>query len=488
MTQWNDILASVEPISFGGTGNPVITDVTGDSRSIVPGSLYVSIHGFKQNGDAYIADAVARGAAAVISENLQPDCRVPWAQVSNVRKLAGVLSRKVWNVDTAQTLFVGITGTNGKTTTAYLFQKLLSLMFGSESVWMFGTVAYSVGSQTTDAVRTTPESSDIFRSIGRATVKPRAVVMEVSSHALALDRVAGLQYDCAIWTNLTQDHLDFHTTMEDYYLTKKRLFVSYLNERGRAVINIDDIWGRRLAYELAYLNPVTYGQAQNAVITMKTITCTQDTTELDICLDGTPVHFSSRLAGEFNAYNMTALVAGAYALSIDINTIQRCFDVMGNVPGRMDKVPSPAGCSVYVDYAHTPDALENVLSTARAITPGKLVCVFGCGGDRDKTKRQLMAKAVVNHCDEVIVTSDNPRSENPQTIINEILRGIPLDFPHVAIADRKEAIHKGLRELRTGDCLIVAGKGHETYQEIKGVRYPFDDKAVIAEYFAAGKM
>jgi UDP-N-acetylmuramoyl-L-alanyl-D-glutamate--2,6-diaminopimelate ligase len=220
---------------------------------------------------------------------------------------------------------------------------------------------------------------------------------------------------------------------------------------------------------------------------MDAIACTQQGTALDISLNGTPVHFSSRLSGHFNAYNMTALIAGAYALSIDVNTIQRCFDAIDNVPGRMERVNVNSDFSVYVDYAHTPDALENVLSTARALTANKLVCVFGCGGDRDKTKRPLMGQAVAKHCDEAIVTSDNPRSENPQTIINEILRGIPLDFPHVAIADRKEAIYKGLRELRIGDCLVVAGKGHETYQEIKGVRHSFDDHAVIAEFFAEGK-
>jgi UDP-N-acetylmuramoyl-L-alanyl-D-glutamate--2,6-diaminopimelate ligase len=487
MMQWNVLLATIEPISFGGIGNPDILDVTADSRSVVFGSLYVSIHGFKQNGDAYIADAVARGAVAILSEQPQPDCGVPWAQVRSTRMQLGLASRRVWNVSTAETLFVGITGTNGKTTTAYLFQKLLSLTFGSDAVWMYGTVAYSVNNKKTDALRTTPESSDIFRAIGKAENKPSAVVMEVSSHALVLNRIAGLNYDCAVWTNLTQDHLDFHTTMEAYYQAKKILFTSYLNERGRAVINIDDVWGRRLADELAELKPVTYGQADDAVVRMDAIACTQQGTDLDIRLNGTPVHFSSRLSGHFNAYNMTALIAGAYALSIDVNTIQRCFDAIDNVPGRMERVNVGSDFSVYVDYAHTPDALENVLSTARALTAGKLVCVFGCGGDRDKTKRPLMGQAVANHCDEAIVTSDNPRSENPQTIINEILRGIPLDFPHVAIADRKEAIYKGLRELRIGDCLIVAGKGHETYQEIKGVRHPFDDHAVIAEFFAEGK-
>jgi UDP-N-acetylmuramoyl-L-alanyl-D-glutamate--2,6-diaminopimelate ligase len=308
--------------------------------------------------------------------------------------------------------------------------------------------------------------------------------MEVSSHALALDRVAGLTYDCAIWTNLTQDHLDFHKTMEDYYQAKKLLFTGYIKKGGRAVINIDDPWGKRLAGELPHIEIATYGWSEGARVRIVEGVSSPNGTDITLQTEAGRLHFSSKLSGHFNIYNMTALVTGALSLSINVKVIERCFQTMETVPGRMERVPLSAGYSVFVDYAHTPDALVNVLSTARNFTQGRLVCVFGCGGDRDKTKRPLMAEAVTQHCDEAIITSDNPRGENPLSIMRDIVQGIPLDFPHVTIADRREAIRKAIREARPGDCIIVAGKGHEDYQEIKGVRRHFDDRETVVELFA----
>jgi UDP-N-acetylmuramoyl-L-alanyl-D-glutamate--2,6-diaminopimelate ligase len=275
--------------------------------------------------------------------------------------------------------------------------------------------------------------------------------------------------------------------MEDYYMAKKKLFVEYLSGRGHAIINIDDPWGKRLSQELGNVRQVTYGKAEDARIRILQAKSTGQYTEITLNVDGDTVRLSSRLAGYFNVYNMTALVAGAHALSIDINTVERSFETMDTVPGRMERVGIEADFSVFVDYAHTPDALDNMLESARRLARGRLVCVFGCGGDRDKTKRPLMAKAVARHCDEAIITSDNPRNEKPEAIIEDILKGIPLDFPHAVVIDRKEAIQKALAAARAGDCLVVAGKGHEDYQEIGNVRRHFDDREIIIELFAEAK-
>ncbi len=470
-----------------GSGDPDISDVFCDSRTIVPGSLYVGIPGFKQNGDAFIADAIARGASAILSENPQPACTVPWAQVPDVRKNLGLVSRAVHGIDLSQTLFVGITGTNGKTTTAYLFKQLLAQLFGDPAVWMFGTIKYSAGDSDAAAQRTTPESSDIFRRMGRSPKRPQAVVMEVSSHALALDRIAGLSFDCAVFTNLTHDHLDFHKSMEEYYRAKKRLFTDFSGGRRGFAVNIDDPWGRRLASELDAGNLVTYGVSEDARVRLASSRCTGDATTIDCVIGNRTERFSSKLAGRFNAYNMTALVAGAVALSIDMSDVRKCFETIATVPGRMERVETGAEFSIFVDYAHTPDALENVCATARDLTDNQLICVFGCGGDRDAAKRPLMAAAVARHCDEAIITSDNPRSEKPEAIIRDIVRGMPLDFPHTVIVDRMEAIRKAMRIAQKGDCVIIAGKGHEDYQEICGRRHHFDDREAVVEAYAEAR-
>jgi UDP-N-acetylmuramoyl-L-alanyl-D-glutamate--2,6-diaminopimelate ligase len=480
---WNDLIKDLPADERGGTGNPEVTDVTCDSRSVVPGSLYVSIPGFRVHGDSFIRRAIESGACAVLSENNQDGCGVVWAKASPTRKYLGPLTRRVLGVDLSDIMLVGITGTNGKTTTAYLFRKLLSQRQPEDRVWLFGTIHYVTAGSAKAAHNTTPEAAEIFRDIHGAENSPKAIVMEVSSHSLALDRVEGLAYDCALFTNLTQDHLDFHGTMEAYYQAKKILFTSHLKNTGKAVINIDDGWGKRLASELPAGRVVTFGADRAAAVRILSSSCTWDRTEIDIALEDHRYRFGSRLAGSFNVYNMTALCAGAYSLGIGMDAVARCFEEIVTVPGRLEKVPLDAPYSVFVDYAHTPDALDNVLSTAAKLTRGRLVCVFGCGGDRDTTKRPLMAEAVARHADEAIVTSDNPRSEPPQAIIDAICAGIPLDFPHQVVVDRREAIRRAIRIVGPSDCLVIAGKGHEDYQEIKGVRHHFDDREEVVLAF-----
>jgi UDP-N-acetylmuramoyl-L-alanyl-D-glutamate--2,6-diaminopimelate ligase len=472
--------AGLPVIEAGGGGVADIVGITCDSRAVTKGDLFVAIPGTKVQGDVYIAEAVRRGAAAVVSGNKLAGVSVPWAQVDNPRRALGLLGKALWEVNVDSMRFVGITGTNGKTTTAHLYTKLFEQRFTTERVWMFGTIDFKIGAESVPASHTTPEALDVFRLIGGVAggKRPQAVVMEVSSHSLALDRVAGLAFDVAVFTNLTQDHLDFHQNMENYYQAKKRLFTDFLKKDGCSVINIDDPCGRRLAGEVGG-NRMTFGKSDDADIRIVDAECSWEGTAVTLDARGKRLRVRSALRGHFNVFNLTGLCAGAMALAFDTAEIERACAEMETVPGRMDRVTIEAPFSVIVDYAHSPDALVNILRTSRPLTQGRLICVFGCGGDRDRTKRPLMGNAVAEFSDEAVVTSDNPRGERPEAIINEILAGIPLDFPHTVIGDRRQAIRKALEIAHPGDCIVIAGKGHETYQEIKGVKHPFNDKEIV---------
>ncbi|MCL2688563.1 MAG: UDP-N-acetylmuramoyl-L-alanyl-D-glutamate--2,6-diaminopimelate ligase [Chitinispirillia bacterium] len=476
----------------GGAADPVVSDIVYDSRRVKAGSVYVAISGHKADGNSFIISAQKAGAVAIISENCQKvlNDNIPWAVVPCAREAVGILGRTFFDVDTSEFISAGITGTNGKTTTAYLFETLFDTLYGKEYSWMFGTVENSFGLNKISASHTTPESLDLFRYISQADLKPKSVVMEVSSHSLTLKRVAGMNYDLAVWTNLTQDHLDFHSSMEEYYQAKKLLFTQYVKQNGKGAINIDDEYGRRLYRELqsqvsllSFASLLTYGKSEDAQVRIVDYKCDWDGCSVDISYNGQQFSFKSTLRGFFNIYNMTALICGGFALNISHNVISDALAQASAVPGRMDKVDINAPFTVVVDYAHTPDALVNILKTSRDLTQGRLTCVFGCGGDRDKTKRPLMAKAVAENCDQTVITSDNPRTEKPRAIIDDIVRAVPLDFPHIVIEDRREAIKCALQNARSGDCIVIAGKGHENYQEIFGVRHHFDDKEVVTEIY-----
>ena len=479
--KWLELIKSFEVKNQGGRGNPIVSDIIYDSRLITQGSVFMAIPGFNLRGDTFINDAVKKGAVAVVTENPQPDCEVPWVQVSDPRRLLGRFARKLWNINFDNMVTVGITGTNGKTTTTGFYHSLYKNIYGSKASWMFSTVTYKLGDRTEDALRTTPEASDLLRFIGTAEETPKALTMEVSSHALELHRVEGFLFDIAVWTNLSQDHLDFHGTMDSYYNAKKKLFKDNLKSKGIAVINIDDKWGEKLSAELSGVTQITYGFSDNADMKIVDSKTNWSGTEIDITFNGKDMHFRSHLAGFFNVYNMAALVTGAAATGISEFDIQKSFDSIQSIPGRMERVDIPTEFYVIVDYAHTPDALESVLSAAGSLTSGRNICVFGCGGGRDKIKRPLMAEAVARNCDEAIVTTDNPRSEAPERIIDDILEGMPLDFPHHVIPIRREAIKKAMEIAKKGDCIVIAGKGHENYQEINGVRHHFDDREVAIE-------
>jgi UDP-N-acetylmuramoyl-L-alanyl-D-glutamate--2,6-diaminopimelate ligase len=476
--------ADIRILNKGGDGNPDIQDICYDSRKITQQSVYVAIPGTKVHGDSFIKDAISKGAVAIISENQHSELNIPWVQCKDIRAKLGILGCTLWNVKSEEMDMVGITGTNGKTTTAHLYQALLKQKINHDQVWMFGTIEFHIGAKRISATHTTPETIEICKSIGSEEKRPLGLVMEVSSHSLALDRVGGLLFNIAVWTNLTQDHLDFHKNMENYYLAKKKLFTNYLKNDGVAVVNIDDPWGLRLVNEVSDRTIITYGKDSNADFRILSWSCDWDGGKVSIVHQGTTYTYSSSLRGFFNIYNMTSMIAGAMAKGYTSEIIQNAFDSIETVAGRMDRVTIDANFAVVVDYAHTPDALVNILTTARPLTKGKLICVFGCGGDRDRTKRPIMGGVVAEHADEAVVTSDNPRSERPVAIIDEICDGIPLDFPHVSIADRKSAIKYALSRAEEGDCIIIAGKGHEDYQEISGVKHHFNDKEVVAELYS----
>jgi UDP-N-acetylmuramoyl-L-alanyl-D-glutamate--2,6-diaminopimelate ligase len=480
---WQELTANFEVVESGGKGNPMVGDIVYDSREVSEESVFVAIPGVKHNGETFIDRAVESGACAVISQSSQPRLSVPWVKVRDARVALGTAAKALWDTGRDITT-VGITGTNGKTTTAVLVRSLLSgTLAQPDSVWLYGTVGYCYDGATHQAPTTTPAAADMLRQIARARTHPSALVMEVSSHALQLDRVAGLDYDVAVWTNLTQDHLDFHRTVEEYYQAKQRLFTRYLKDGGYAVINTDDPWGRKLSASLTGKEQISYGEGEDARVRVLDWRGDLEGSVATVAIDGSRQQFRTPLFGAFNRYNLAALCAVARALSLDPGQIQSALDSVERIPGRMERVRPPHEFAAIVDYAHTPDALDKALATAREITPGRLICVFGCGGDRDRTKRPLMARAVARYSDQAIVTSDNPRSENPERIIDEILTGMPLDFACEVCVDRREAIGKALALAGEGGCVVIAGKGHEDYQEIQGMRHHFDDREVVREEY-----
>ncbi|MBN2188407.1 MAG: UDP-N-acetylmuramyl-tripeptide synthetase, partial [Chitinispirillaceae bacterium] len=344
--------AGLKTISTGGSGNPYITDISCDSRTVKKGGLFVAISGIEKQGDAYIADAVRRGALAVVSSKTCAGVSVPWVQTENPRRALGQLGKTLWGVDVGALRLVGITGTNGKTTTAHLFLKLFEQQFGAEGVWMFGTIDYHLGKERAAASHTTPEALEVFRLIGATAEnrRPRAVVMEISSHSLALDRVAGFAFDAAVFTNLTQDHLDFHHTMEDYYQAKKRLFADFLKKDGWSVINIDDPYGSRLAQEIGGGHRMTFGRSADADVRIVGDDCSWDGAVVELEAQGKRLRLRSALRGRFNVYNLTGLCAGAMALGFDAAEIERACAAVETVPGRMERVALDAPFSVIVDY------------------------------------------------------------------------------------------------------------------------------------------
>jgi UDP-N-acetylmuramoyl-L-alanyl-D-glutamate--2,6-diaminopimelate ligase len=477
----------------GGPAEPV-TGIAYDSRVVEPGNVFVALKGQHADGTSFARQAIQRGAIAVVSEQQRPhDVHATWVTTTDARVSLALLADAFFRHPSGDMRLVGITGTNGKTTTAYLMASIFEA--AGIRCGLLGTVAYRTGPDEQDvrpAERTTPEAPDVQAMLREMVDRRcRAGVMEVSSHALALHRVDGTTFAAGVFTNLTRDHLDFHVDMEDYFQAKRRLF-EMLAHDAPSVLNIDDPRGASLVG--AGGRPLTYAIGRPADVTPRPISFSLKGLVFDVRTPGGVVAIKSQLVGRPNVYNILAAVATATALGLPFDAIERGVRDLAGVPGRFELVSEPQDhVTVVVDYAHTDDALRNLLETARPLAPGRLITVFGCGGDRDRTKRPLMGAVAGRLSDVIVVTSDNPRSEDPGRIIEEVQRGITADTRRaegqrlMTIVDRRAAIQKAVEIARPGDLVLIAGKGHEKYQVIGDRTLPFDDVAVAREALARRK-
>jgi UDP-N-acetylmuramoyl-L-alanyl-D-glutamate--2,6-diaminopimelate ligase len=461
-----------------GTRAPEI-EITGlaySSDRVAPGTLFFCVPGFTSDGHDFAPEAVKRGAAALVCER-PLGLGVPEVVVPDVRAAMGPIAARFFDDPTAELRVVGITGTNGKTTTAFLLRELLEA--GGVQTGLLGTVRYVVGGREEPVERTTPEAIDVQASFRRMLDGgDRACAMEVSSHALALGRTNAIRFACRVFTNLTQDHLDFHETMEEYFLAKLKLF----DQPGPAVVNADDPYGRRLLADRA--DAVTFGIESEADYRARRVRFERAGSSFVCEAPEGSFELSTGLPGLFNVQNALAAVAAARELGVRWKAIERALAEAGRVPGRFEPVDEGQDFAVLVDYAHTPDSLENVLRAARDMTRGRLHVVFGAGGDRDRGKRPLMGEVATRLADRVLVTSDNPRSEDPEAIVREILAGTGPDVEREV--DRRRAIARAIDTAESGDVVVIAGKGHEQGQEFEGGRKePFDDRAVAREALRA---
>jgi len=472
----------------------VCTGVTYDSRQVQPGVVFVALRGLKVDGATFARQAVAAGAAAVVLERSAdapvPDSSVPFVVVDDARYALALLAAAFYGHPSREMQVVGITGTNGKTTTAYL----INAIFEAADVrcGLMGTVAYRIGQRELESTRTTPEAPELQRFLRQMVdVGCGACVMEASSHALALRRVDGIAFAAGVFTNLTRDHLDFHADMEDYFTTKRRLF-EMLPETAPAVINADD--PRSAALIETAGAPVTYGITRAADVSPGPLSFSMDGLVFDVRTPQGTVHVQSKLVGRPNAYNILAAVGTTAALGIPLDAIERGLAQLPGVPGRFEVASTELDdIVVVVDYAHTDDALRNLLETARPLASRRLLTVFGAGGDRDRMKRPLMGMVAARLSDVVIITSDNPRHEDPSRIIEEIKRGAEPETRQrnaevLTIPDRREAIHHAITDSGAGDFVLIAGKGHEKYQDIQGRTEPFDDVIVAQQALEARRV
>ena len=471
-------------------GDVEISALAYDNRQVVPGTLFFCVRGFTRDGHEFAPDAVARGAAALVVER-PLGLGVPEVVVESARAAMAPAAARFNGDPTAELDVVGITGTNGKTTTAFLVRALLEA--AGRQCGLLGTVTSFIGGVERPVERTTAEAIDLQRDFrAMRDGGDVACAMEISSHALELGRADAIHVAAAIFTNLTQDHLDFHPTMEEYFLAKRRLFLPEGKEPPRvAVVNADDAYGRRLADELSAAGrpPLTFAIDREASYRAIEVESGFARSTFTALTPEGPIALSTPLPGRFNVQNVLGALAAVRALGVPLETIAAALPHAGRVPGRFEPVDEGQPFAVLVDYAHTPDSLENVLSAARALTDARLHCVFGCGGDRDRGKRPLMGEISARLADRTIVTSDNPRSEQPEAIVGEILAGIPAELRAARVTvevDRRTAIARALAAAEAGDVVVIAGKGHEQGQEFAGgEKLPFDDVTVAREALRA---
>jgi UDP-N-acetylmuramoyl-L-alanyl-D-glutamate--2,6-diaminopimelate ligase len=489
--QLRQLLSELEPLRVEGPLDRDISGIAYDSRRVLPGMAFVAIPGHQTDGHEYIGSAIDRGASTIICERhglASP--RVTQVRVPNARAALAHAAAAFYEHPSRQLKVIGVTGTNGKTTVAFMVKQILES--AGIQCGLLGTVRYEIGERIIPAQRTTPEALDVQEMLSQMVrAGCGACVMEVSSHALDQQRVADVDFDVGVFTNLTRDHLDYHGSMEEYFEAKRRLFTAIEAglKRGGAVVNLDDRFGARLASECRAEVVMTYGLDARATLRATILRLGKDGTDLEV--ETRQGRFSCRLPliGRHNVYNALAAVGAALVLDVDLAAIERALNRMQPVPGRLEAVECGQPFGVFVDYAHTDDALANVLRTLRELTPGRLLLAFGCGGNRDAGKRPRMGAVAASLADFVILTSDNPRREGPDAIVREVEAGF-LAAAGGRVAYRKEldrarAIEDLLREARSGDTVVIAGKGHETYQEFEDTVIPFDDRVQAREALEA---
>lgn len=457
-----------------------ITSLSYDTRTLEPGALFFALPGYKTDGRRFIDEAFQKGAAAVVAPPPVEDARC--IQVEDPRRALAEAACRWFGAPGDKMTLLAVTGTNGKTTTTYLLKELLEKTLGAK-VGLIGTNQNMIGGETLPASRTTPESYELQALLARMEREGCThVVMEVSSHALVLERVHGLRFQVGVFTNLTAEHMDFHGTMESYRAAKGRLFY----QCDAAALNLDDPAGRYYLEDLP-CKAFTYSEnkrqadlsAQNLRLLPRSVEFEALTRE-DICRVSLPI------PGGFSVYNALGALGCCLVLGLSLTACAAALKTARGVKGRVEVVEVPTDYTVLIDYAHTPDALENILLTARGFTPGRIILVFGCGGDRDRSKRPVMGTIAASLSDLVVVTSDNPRTEPPMTIIEEILAGFPPEKRPLVEPEREEAICRALSLAQAGDTVLLAGKGHETYQEVAGKKRPLDEREVVRAYFAEG--
>jgi len=477
-----DLLKGAPVLTLTGDPRTEIAGLAYASRDVAPGFLFAALKGEKRDGFEFVPEAMDRGAAAILSDRPRPEgLAAAWIQVFDPREVLALAAANFYGHPAKRLKMVGITGTKGKTTLTYLLEAILTK--AGLTAGIIGTISYRGPGFVREAARTTPEAPDLQRLLaGMLEAGVTHCIMEVSSHALDRRRVSRIGFDVAVFTNLGGDHLDYHLTMEDYFAAKKRLF--FLNDKPKrtAVVNDDDPWGKRLIAELP-MTTIGYGTGPAALVRAERPKLDGLGIEALIRFPGGQVAVSSPPPGRHNLSNILAAFSAALALGLPATVIRDGIAAMGQVPGRFERVPSSLGFQVYVDYAHTEASLRSILETARDLRPARLLVVFGAGGDRDRGKRPRMGEAASELADRIYLTSDNPRSEDPLAILKDIEKGLVKTGAKsfAVIPDRREAIAKALAEAKPGDIVILAGKGHETYQEIRGVRLPFSDVDVARE-------
>lgn len=474
-----EVLEGIENITIKGDNEAEINEIKCDSRLVNEGDLFVAIVGYKTDGHEYINDAITNGAKVIAVQGEEYAEKIPDGITviisSDTRKVLALAACNFYHHPSREFKLVGVTGTKGKTTTTYMIKKIMEK--AGKKVGLIGTIANMIGDSEVEASRTTPESVDLqklFRQM--ADEKCDVVVMEVSSHALALDRVLGCSFDIGVFTNLSQDHMDFHENFDNYFEAKAKLFSMCKD----GYINCDDMYASKLK-DKATCTITTYGIDNNPFVSARDIIITNSYADFKLPFNKIMQRIRINIPGRFTVYNSLAAICVSVKLGASVENIIEGLEVV-RVPGRSEMVPNDRNLTVMVDYAHSPASLENILKAVKAYTKGKVICVFGCGGDRDKTKRPIMGEIAGKNAGYTVITSDNPRTEKPQDIVNEIEAGIKkTKGKYIVIVDRKKAIEHAIKQAKRNDIVVIAGKGHETYQEVNGKHTHFDDREIASE-------